>query len=320
MIKKNTNFLGVMILTSLIISCYQLPLIQNTLIKNGYNNNLNEKIPFSKNFQEYVESQKITFSAFLEKDHHEENYASNIQIPQEFFLLKQPIEKVEKLAENNITQLSDINVEEIKGQNLIPLTNKVCVDKCSILMIGDSMMGDVNFAMNRIVKKQLPKWKVIDGHKVSSGLSNDTYYDWGQISKKLIEKHKPDYVFILLGMNDAQGIMLKGKALDFNSPLWSESYSYRANNIVQIMENSKSIWHWVELPVTKSPKFNKRLKTIRDIQSDVSKKNYVSVEYIFGENDNSNSIDMSLRNTDGVHLNSVGAEMIAKDLLKKIKN
>ena len=65
MTKNNFSFLGIMFIASLIVSSYQLPLVENTLNKYNYENNINEKFSFSKNFQQYVENQKINFSSLL---------------------------------------------------------------------------------------------------------------------------------------------------------------------------------------------------------------------------------------------------------------
>lgn len=309
MIKYNVNFLSVMLFSSLIVSIYQLPLIENCLNKYGYENNINEKIPFSKNFQQGIEDYKISLSSLLENKK-EINLSKSGSI-------------TSNRIENNIDKNGISPTNSSKPDSLNSLTtsekNKSCSEHCSVLMIGDSVMGDVDFSMQRMIQKQFPSWKVIDGHKVSSGLTNQTYYDWPATAKKLIENYKPDYVFVLLGTNDAQGMMSNGKALPFSKEAWFNEYSNRVNKIKNIIETNHASWYWIGLPVTKDKGFNSRLQVIRDIHFEQTKEHYISVEHIFGKNDHSEPINMKLRANDGIHLNSLGADLLAKELLIKLK-
>lgn len=343
MIKNNFNFLSVMLFSSLIVGAYQLPLIENTLNKYGYENNINEKLPFSKDFQQLVEDQKISFSSLLNGEsnytsvvtskttiavHSEENPVSH---PVVIDTQKEPVVVSINMEKNNVTNPNtSINNSgsNISNDNLNTSTSNVttqsskngaCSDNCTILMIGDSVMGDIDFSMQRMIKKDFPSWKVIDGHKVSSGLTNQTYYDWPATAKKLVEKYKPDYVFVLLGTNDAQGMMFNGKGLAFSKESWVTEYSNRVNQIKNIIEVNQSSWYWIGLPVTKDKGFNSRLQVIRDIQSEQTKEHYISVEPIFGKNDHSEPINMKLRANDGIHLNSSGSDLVAKELLNKLK-
>lgn len=341
MIKNNLNFLGVMLFSSLIVGVYQLPLIENTLNKYGYENSINENFSFSKDFQQLVEDQKISFSSLLNGESNTPVVNSNTTVainseesPVSQVVLnstKAPVVETINMEKNNITTPStsiDNSTNNISNGNvnssnsnagIVSSKSGACSDNCTILMIGDSVMGDIDFSMQRMIKKDFPSWKVIDGHKVSSGLTNQTYYDWPATAKKLVEKYKPDYVFVLLGTNDAQGMMFNGKGLAFSKEPWVTEYSNRVNQIKDIIEGNKSSWYWIGLPVTKDKSFNSRLQVIRDIQSEQTKEHYISVESIFGKNDHSEPINMKLRANDGIHLNSSGSDLVAKELLNKLK-
>lgn len=332
MTKNNFSFLGIMFIASLIVSSYQLPLVENTLNKYNYENNINEKFSFSKNFQQYVENQKINFSSLLNSENKdlivqplEQKTVSTIVS----IAIEKPIEKSNLPIDNSVSLPNNVTNNHIipsssnssPAQNLSGVTDnkKSCLENCVVLMMGDSVMGDIDFSMQRLLKKDFPSWKVIDGHKVSSGLTNQTYYDWPATAKKLVEKYRPDYVFILLGTNDAQGMMLNGKGLAFSKDLWVNEYSNRVNKIKEIMQSNDSSWYWIGLPVTKDKGFNSRLQVIRDIQESQTKDRYISVESIFGKNDHSEPINMKLRAADGIHLNSSGSDLVAKELLNKLK-
>lgn len=314
-----------MLFSSLIVGVYQLPLIENTLNKYGYSNNINENFPFSQNFQQFVEDQKISFSSFLNDE--------------SLSVSSQSTNKVSSIVNQNLTEKNIVqkNIEPSQ-QSTEPINNtgdsgnttsnqtnssitekQSCSENCTILMIGDSVMGDIDFSMQRLIKKEYPSWKVIDAHKVSSGLTNHTYYDWPTTAKKFVEKYKPDYVFVLLGTNDAQGMMFNGKGLAFSKEPWINEYSNRVNEMKNIIESNQATWYWIGLPVTKDKGFNSRLQVIRDIQIKETKEHYISVEPIFGKNDHSEPVNMKLRASDGIHLNSSGSDLVAKELLNKLK-
>lgn len=326
MIKKNFNFFSVMLLSSLIVGSYQLPLMENTLNKYGYENNINETFSQSKKLQQSVENIKISFSSYLE-----ERVSNSVVSEPSIITNNRNIIKTDLNHFNNINNANSSNlVSQVHLKSNIPEStshiplaesNKKsnCLENCNVLMIGDSVMGDIDFSMKRLIKKELPNWKVIDGHKVSSGLTNQTYYDWPTTAKKLIEKYKPDYVFILLGTNDAQGMMFKGKSLSFSKELWINEYSNRVNQITETIKSSNASWYWIGLPVAKDKGFNGRLQVIRNIQSTQTKDNYFSVEHIFGKNDHSEPLNMKLRASDGIHLNSTGSDLVAKELIIKLK-
>lgn len=320
MIKNNMSYLGVMVLSSFLVGSFQLPLIENTLNKYGYENSINDKFPLSKNFQQLIEDQKIAFSSFINHEDEDENKSNNVvkkNIVQNNSMMNVVQSNANLVAsvQNNTTNTN------LPHQNALATTtkNQKCLENCVVLMIGDSVMGDVDFSMQRLIKKEFPSWKIVDGHKVSSGLTNQTYYDWPATARKLVEKNKPDYVFVLMGTNDAQGMMSNGKGLAFGKEPWINEYTNRVNKITQIVSTDKSSWYWIGLPVTKEKGFNSKLQVIRDVQENQTKEHYLSVENIFGKNDKSEPFDIRLRAGDGIHLNSAGADLVAKKLIAKLK-
>lgn len=324
MIKNNMNYLAVMLFASLFVSSYQLPLIENTLNKYGVENNINGNFTFSRNLQQMVEDQKISFSSLLNDYQKEQNTVQSNAINEPVVVsinktnTSIPNASLQNNVNNNTNNTINTNGSSVDNNSIVSSKKTTCTENCVVLMIGDSVMGDIDFSLQRLVKKEFPTWKVIDGHKVSSGLTNQTYYDWPSTAKKLVEKYKPDYVFVLLGTNDAQGMMSNGKGLAFSKEPWIEEYSNRVKKIKEIVDNNSS-WYWIGLPVTKDKGFNSRLQVIRDIQSENTKEHYIPVESIFGKNDHSEPINMKLRAPDGIHLNSSGSDLVAKELLNKLK-
>lgn len=292
------------------ISLYQLPLIENTLNKYGFTNNINDKLSFSKDAQEIVESEKIKLASSLNSNTGKSGLIKKVS--------STTVDTKSSNVGNNVNNSSENTVS--LSQNSVSKTVNKCSEKCTILMIGDSVMGDIYLAVNKKIRVSHPDWKVVDGHKVSSGLSNSTYYDWPKVAKDLVDANKPDYVFVLFGTNDAQNIVKEGKVLVFGKDTWIDEYSNRVEHINHILDDSKSYWKWIELPVVKLHKFNDKLEVIRTISDKVNKDNLIATESLFGKRDLSEPFNIKIRAKDGIHLNIKGSDELADEIVNSINN
>lgn len=351
--------------TTLIVGLYQLPTLENTANKYGIPLNINDTVPYFKNFQQILEDSKISFSSYFDSEHNQPNIA----------VVKPHIEQTNPLPTTSLTEniskpTSPENMAEILGltDSSKPLVNSTnspepialetekqniakmepvispnvskeispeistlttdsnatssitsspgCIDNCRVLMLGDSVMGDVSFALQRLLKKQKPSWQVIDAHKVSSGLSNQTYYNWPATAQKLIEQHKPDYTFVLIGTNDAQNFASGGKAHMFGKEDWKIAYRERVSKMIELMTSNGKTWKWIQLPMVRDSSFNNRLQVIRELQEQGAKENTIETQSILGIHNG--EVDMKLRANDGTHLNATGANLVAATIYKKL--
>lgn len=218
-------------------------------------------------------------------------------------------------APNTTTVLIDKSTA-INEQTSTLITKQYCKENCKVLMIGDSVMGDVEFSMIRLLKKSQPSWKVISGYKVSSGLTNQQYYDWPKVADKLVTQYKPDYVLVLMGTNDAQNMIINGKAAVFGKESWVQEYERRVRLIVDNLEENSPYWLWVQLPTVKNNSFNQRLEVIREAQNHGTENRILETKSILGEN--SQMVNMKLRASDGTHLNATGANLLAQHIYTKL--
>lgn len=303
-----------------LVGFYQLPLIENTFLKYGKQVEINQQVPYAQNFQQNIEDAKISLNAFLDGSLNEQvqkkeaitTIVKNSSIPPHIEEVSQHVESSMQINQAKQPDNSNLNAATTK-------VNSLCQEDCKVLMIGDSVMGDVDFSMARLLKKEQPTWKVIDAHKVSSGLANQTYYDWPKTSAKLISQHKPDYVVVLVGTNDAQGMMINGRGAALGKENWMEEYKQRILKMTTNFEENSVKWYWIQLPVVRDSGFNQRLQFVRQVQQDTVGTNLVETESIFGKTDHSQSVDMKLRAGDGTHLNSSGANLVAAHVWKRIE-
>ena len=292
---KKIHPLFAIFIISFWIGLYQINLVGQKMNAYGISYNFAQALPWGMNAQQWVEDTKISpkNTSFKEP-------------------VSEKIQLIEKNPEPVLVAVSEpelIKTAQPIHEATTLLGKQKCKENCTILTIGDSIMGDVYYSLNRQLKKYHPDWKIVNAHKVSSGLSNSTYYDWPKATQKLIQEIKPDYVIILIGMNDAQGITNEDKGIQFNTSEWSKVYKERTQAMFNIM-SSKSTPVWIELPNVKADGFDKRLGQVREIHKNITDKNYVSVRNIIGDSHSSNF--SKFRQADGVHLNAVGADMIAE--------
>lgn len=298
---KKINPLSSLIIISFLIGIYQINLVETKLNKYKISNNLSTTFPLGLNTQQFVENSKISLANFSVKKGKEiQKISDDASINNN--LINQNI-----VLEDILKEPEQKNLSSYTATTLIE-SNKKCTEKCTILTIGDSIMGDVYYSLSRKLKKYHPDWKIIDAHKVSSGLSNSSYYNWPNVAKKLVDEINPDYVLIVIGMNDAQGIMENNKPYQFNSNDWSKIYTQRTKQIFDII-NTQRTAYWIELPHVSPDSFDKKLKQVREIHELISEKNYIDVTNLLGTNKDPKFTN--LRQPDGVHLNANGSDMIA---------
>lgn len=330
-----------LVVIALVVGLYQINLLENTLNSNGIENHLSEELPWGSYAQSWVENNKIEMMAYLTKQEKSQSIGEpikSIEVAQIKPISSAPLKVAVNTTSSTATQQSlskqptkEIHVASIeingkdsssptsKSNGLTPVNspndNKTkCVDNCIVLALGDSVMGDIYYSLSRQLRKTHPTWKVIDAHKVSSGLSNQTYYDWPQIAQKLSEQYKPNYTVLLLGTNDAQGIISDKHAYAFGKDSWKEIYSQRAQTLAQIISSSQDGAYWIELPQVRDSGFNSRLNIIREIHQENAKSFFVSTQELLG---NSKDPHFSqYRQNDGIHLNAQGSDKIAQKLVE----
>lgn len=301
---------------SLVVGLYQLPLVETTLNKNNVDLPINKSFPYSKKFQQLIEDYKLEEMTKIE----------DLKLFAEYDTLSTTITKTKVNIVNNkdsyLTMSKDLNtikpleLKETELKKEIVEDNTHCVNNCKVLMIGDSIMGDLAYALKSSLRKTKKDWTVIDAHKVSSGLVNKNYYDWPETLTSLLETNKPDYVFVLIGTNDVQGIHdSNGKPIQFKNKVWKDVYGDQVKNMVSILNNYKTDWYWLELPVMKQESFNEKIQVIRDVQNEVTQNRYLKTEDVFGDTKSADNFDSKLRSKDGIHFNIAGANKLDLYLL-----
>jgi lysophospholipase L1-like esterase len=347
---KQLTLLPIMWSIAALVGLYQTPLVDNTLMKHQIMLNLDGHFPYPQQWQQYLEDSKISFDAFLD---YRKKTPKNIEKIAPIAVAKAD-ESASSATVTHLASVSNGNGSGSEngssnnnngsgngngngngdngnnsGNNASTSSSntansnetvtassgkEACKQECTVLMIGDSVMGDVDYSLERLLKKNHPDWQVIDAHKVSSGLTNQNYYNWPKTANQLLSKYQPDYTVVLIGTNDAQGMLVNGKAFALGNDGWNAEYSNRIHQMIDMISSNSGQWMWIELPVVRDSGFNQRLAVIRRLQADATGTHLLETESIFGKIDHSQPVNMQLRAGDGIHLNSSGANLVANHI------
>jgi hypothetical protein len=215
-----------------------------------------------------------------------------------------------------------------------------------VLVVGDSDAG--TFAP--YLRTLLDDTGVVDvevDYVVSSGLARPDFHDWPGHLRDSMAAVDPDIVIVTFGGNDAQGLsepcpagagtcgvsVVVGVANESNEADWTAEYVRRVHEVMDIMtDGSDRQVIWVGIPNAEDPEFTARLQ-IQDRAVRQALEDYPDAVFVdtWGRFDGRNGgiaelvVDprdgraKPVRQSDGFHLNSDGAEILAIDIAGEVE-
>lgn len=135
-----------------------------------------------------------------------------------------------------------------------------------LLVVGDSLAIGLSLSLRRCVA-ELSGVELIEEGKVSSGLANPRYYDWGKALRIFLDKYTPDLVIIMMGANDAKYINLNEKPRPPGSPnkSWPEVFSMRVESFLAALTEKNIPSYWIGLPIMGDATYAKQAAVMNDI-------------------------------------------------------
>lgn len=190
-----------------------------------------------------------------------------------------------------------------------------------VILIGDSMMGDVAFALKRLNSKNTKPLEIENYHKVSTGLSNQTYFDWPRELERILNKTQlpqKTALVIFMGTNDAQNIVDNSKVLNFGTNDWQTVYEARAHKLLDVAKQKNISVYWIQVPSPGASRaaFAKRLAYVEQSQRNATVA-YKNFSYVNTRSYLENMKDT--RQSDDIHLNSTGANVVAEKVYAQIQ-
>jgi uncharacterized protein len=204
----------------------------------------------------------------------------------------------------------------------IPARVPTVGDPLRVLVIGDSMAGDLGRSLGRLTAAGGLVAIDLD-YRAASGLSRPDYFDWPAQLAADLRRVDPDVVVVELGANDAQSFALDGHLVGQDTDEWRAVYAARVASLLGLATMGGRRAVWVGLPVMADPSFGELMRRENVIASQrseaISRVIYLDTWTLFAGPDGSFAAylpDASgrpapMRQPDGIHLSVAGAERLA---------
>ena len=197
-----------------------------------------------------------------------------------------------------------------------------------ILVVGDSLAIGLSLSLRRSVA-ELDSVELIEEGKVSSGLANPKYYDWGKALRVFLDKYKPDVVVIMMGANDAKYINVNEKPRPPGSPnkTWPEVFSMRVEDFLSALQEKNIRNYWIGLPVMGDAPYARQVQIMNDIVTAECAKfknsRYLDTWSLLADDQgnystflaNEKGVKIKVRANDKVHFTVAGGDILAQTFL-----
>jgi hypothetical protein len=206
-----------------------------------------------------------------------------------------------------------------------------------VYVVGDSDAG----AFGPYLKKLLDGTGMVTtelNYKVSSGLARPDFYDWPAELAQALPKADPNIVVATFGGNDSQGLTNVDGSVLVSDPItkqdsWSKEYERRVGEVMDLMMKGGRTVIWVGIPNDNNPDVTARLaiqdQAVRaaaaarpgvkfiDTWDRFSGRDGGWAEFVIDPRD---GLGKDVRASDGFHLNTTGAEILALDIAQAVRD
>ncbi len=208
--------------------------------------------------------------------------------------------------------------------------------KLRLWVAGDSLVITPGYSIVRaaVASPVIQSVGGVDGH-VATGLTRPDVFNWFTHIAAELKKLRPKVVVLNFGANDDHGYMTGlpegASAGSFASSEWSAEYRRRVAGVMDTVNRAGAVVVWIGLPITRSEAQTQRFDTINAIVQKEAKARpgkaiFVDTYTMFaGDNggfaeylQNAKGDMVKVRAGDGVHFDTAGGDLIAREVLKQL--
>ncbi len=193
---------------------------------------------------------------------------------------------------------------------------------------GDSFAGSLGPAMLRALKKTGVVKQTTDARK-STGLARPDVLNWPKHLASYFDQIDPEIVVLMVGGNDAQDMTTADKkTLSSGTPEWKEEYAVRVRAMLDVILKPNRQLIWVGIPVMENKHIQKYVPMANEIvRAEVMKREHATFidtartlsgpkgEFLIMQPQPTGR-SIQVREADGVHPSTTGADMIADQVLE----
>ncbi len=176
-----------------------------------------------------------------------------------------------------------------------------------------------------------PEVGIVDKARDASGLVRTDYYDWAKFAtENAAAADKPDFVVILLGINDGQPMRDGADTVDTLSDKWKERYGQRIEAFVAPYAAAHIPVAWVSLPPMRVDRANTQAVALNALFREHAEKagaKFIDIYDAFADQNgqydaygpNVDGQQVKLRGSDGIHFTKAGSRKLASFVESEIK-
>jgi len=207
----------------------------------------------------------------------------------------------------------------------------------TVFIVGDSDAG----TFGPYLQELLDGTQIIEtelDYKVSSGLSRPDFFDWPSEMATKLPEVDPDIVVATFGGNDAQPLSVADGEFIIGDPVaneaeWTEEYRQRVGAMMDQLTDGGRTLVWVGIPNDDNPDVTARMAIqdraakaaaaerpeviFVDTWSRFSGRDGGWAEFVIDPRDGQGK---DVRASDGFHLNTTGAEILALDIAQEVRD
>ncbi|CAM1629534.1 Protein of unknown function DUF459 [Bartonella choladocola] len=209
-------------------------------------------------------------------------------------------------------------------------TNQKAPDAKRILVLGDFVGNAVADGLNQLYAEN-PKVVILASTNLSSGLVNESHYNWLDNIGKLVTKEKPDIIVMALGANDNQPIKTGEKTINVEDKEWSDNYRQRIVSLSGALKGTGKPFLWLGNPSFKDQQLSQTISSLNRLykqQMEAAGGHFVDVWEGFIDEQGKfalsgydvNGKTVRLRANDGINFTSAGKKKLAFYLEKPLEN
>jgi hypothetical protein len=208
--------------------------------------------------------------------------------------------------------------------------------KLRLWVAGDSLVITPGFAVVRATGASPAIESVggVDG-RIATGLTRPDVVNWFEEIRAKLKELRPRAVVLGFGGNDDKAYMTglpEGVTIDsFGGSIWRREYGRRVGGLMDMINRAGAFVLWIGLPQTKSADQTQRFDIVNAVVQEEARKRegraaFIDTYTMFAGDDGGYTQFLptgsgglvKVRADDGVHFESEGGDMIAREVLKQL--
>jgi hypothetical protein len=197
-----------------------------------------------------------------------------------------------------------------------------------VLATGDSMIQIVDSFLDKELRPH--RVRVHSDAHVGTGISKPRQFDWVAHARYLARHYRPHATVVFLGANEGFPLRWHGKRRNCCSRAWRMAYAARATKMMRSFERDGAARvYWLTLPAARPHVWNRIYRAVNLALASAAKREGDGVRLLdmgaiftpsghFQQTIKRGGHRVSVRQSDGIHLNVAGARIAARYVVRRM--